>query len=86
MFTCEGCDHTWTGLLIAHCAACHETFTTVQGFDRHRDSDHCRRPKFARRSDGLALYAKSASAKDAWFLASYDTNGVLKRRCASWTT
>ena len=85
MFSCGGCDHRWTGLKIAHCAACHSTFTTVQAFDRHRDSDHCRRPKFAKRSDGRPLYFLSASAKDAWSLASYDTNGVLRQRSTSWS-
>jgi hypothetical protein len=35
----------WGGLKTAHCAACHETFTTVTAFDRHRrglpDDRHC---------------------------------------------
>ncbi len=28
----------------AHCAACHETFTTVNNFDRHRRNGHCADP------------------------------------------
>jgi hypothetical protein len=34
--TCSGCDTTWVGLSIAHCGACHETFSTVANFDTHR--------------------------------------------------
>lgn len=37
--TCGGCPATWTGLSVAHCAACHETFSGVQLFDAHRSAD-----------------------------------------------
>lgn len=33
---CGGCAHTWTASGAAHCAACHETFSAVGLFDRHR--------------------------------------------------
>lgn len=42
MNTCAGCDTTWTGLAVAHCAACHLTFGSVAGFDKHRVSGRCR--------------------------------------------
>ena len=76
MFTCGGCDHRWTGKLIAHCDACHETFVTVKVFDRHRDSDMCRSPKFARRTDGKPVFRRSALAKDAWSFYVEDENGT----------
>lgn len=42
--TCT-CGKSWTGLKMAHCASCHETFSTVTTFDLHRvgyvDSRHC---------------------------------------------
>lgn len=34
--TCGGCPAEWYGLNIAHCAGCHETFSTIQHFDSHR--------------------------------------------------
>lgn len=33
--TCR-CTRRWGGELTAHCATCHETFSTVHGFDAHR--------------------------------------------------
>lgn len=38
MVTCSGCDKTWSGLKMAHCSQCHETFSTVGNFDKHRVS------------------------------------------------
>jgi hypothetical protein len=36
---CPRCPATWTGLSMAHCAACHRTFSTVGNFDRHRPGE-----------------------------------------------
>lgn len=34
---CGGCHRKWSGYRTCHCAAaCHETFTSVTAFDRHR--------------------------------------------------
>lgn len=45
--TCR--NPTWTGSRPCHCSACHETFSGVELFDRHRDRrgehGHCRDPK-----------------------------------------
>jgi hypothetical protein len=35
-FTCQKCGGAWCGLKTCHCTVCHQTFTTVTGFDRHR--------------------------------------------------
>lgn len=35
MASCK-CGAKWSGAVIAHCSACHETFTTPAGFDLHR--------------------------------------------------
>lgn len=32
------CGRTWTGLSQAHCTICHEHFSTVANFDRHKPS------------------------------------------------
>lgn len=37
---CPRCGKTWGGLSTAHCTACHETFTVVSNFDRHRTGSH----------------------------------------------
>lgn len=42
--TCGGCDTTWTGVHRAHCSACHRTFNSPTGFDRHRRGGHCADP------------------------------------------
>lgn len=34
--TCPTCPARWTGLAAAHCTGCHETFSGVSLFDRHR--------------------------------------------------
>lgn len=37
---CARCSKRWGGLNTAHCAACHETFTGLTAFDKHRDGSH----------------------------------------------
>lgn len=44
---CSGCDNTWTGMAMAHCPTCHNTFSTVGNFDRHRKDGKCITPKKA---------------------------------------
>lgn len=34
--TCGGCPATWTATGAAHCACCHQTFSTWRLFDAHR--------------------------------------------------
>jgi hypothetical protein len=35
-YTCSGCTNTWPGVSRCHCAGCHETFSGLALFDRHR--------------------------------------------------
>lgn len=42
--SCGGCDARWTALTLAHCAACHLTFTGITAFDSHRRDGACRTP------------------------------------------
>lgn len=37
---CPRCNAIWGGFKTAHCTACHETFTTVSTFDKHRTGSH----------------------------------------------
>jgi hypothetical protein len=50
--TCNGCEHTWTGLRFAHCSACHRTFSGVAGFERHRFAGRCIDPAIMRTQAG----------------------------------
>lgn len=38
------CGARWAGANTSHCGACHETFTSVGGFDRHRKGGRCADP------------------------------------------
>ena len=40
MTSCARCNARWGGLRTAHCDACHETFTVVAAFDKHRAGSH----------------------------------------------
>jgi hypothetical protein len=40
MVTCARCHVRWGGLKTAHCAACHQTFTAITAFDKHRSGSH----------------------------------------------
>lgn len=42
--TCGGCPARWTAHNTSHCGKCHETFTSVSGFDQHRRADQCAYP------------------------------------------
>ena len=39
-----GCGAEWGGLSAAHCAGCHQTFTSVSGFTAHRKGGQCHDP------------------------------------------
>jgi|1185.fasta_scaffold77814_3 hypothetical protein len=34
--SCGGCTATWTGVALAHCGTCHESFSGAWTFDQHR--------------------------------------------------
>lgn len=38
------CGRNWTGLAQAHCTVCHEHFSTVGNFDKHRGTGTCQHP------------------------------------------
>jgi hypothetical protein len=50
-FPCLACGKTWTGHKRCHCASCHENFSSVSAFDRHRQHFSCLNPG----SRGLVL-------------------------------
>ncbi|WP_439332433.1 FDXHR family putative zinc-binding protein [Saccharopolyspora antimicrobica] len=42
--TCGGCSSRWTGVSRCHCSGCHQTFSGVTAFDKHRNRSKCREP------------------------------------------
>lgn len=56
--TCARCAARWTGTRSAHCAACHETFTSASGFDRHRVGGACVDPA------GVGLVPRAARSTE----------------------
>lgn len=43
-FGCH-CDARWGGLLASHCSACHNTFSGIIAFDKHRLRGKCVDPE-----------------------------------------
>lgn len=41
---CGGCEATWTGRNVCHCAGCHNTFSVLTWFDYHRKYGKCKDP------------------------------------------
>lgn len=43
-FTCGGCTNKWTAGGACHCSGCHQTFSVLSIFDKHRTGnlDHRR--------------------------------------------
>jgi len=50
MTGCRGCSVHWTGLAVAHCGACHRTFSSVSTFDRHRAAKYAEGEEYTRTS------------------------------------
>jgi hypothetical protein len=42
--TTHACGAVWNGTAAAHCGGCHETFSTVGNFDKHRRNGTCLDP------------------------------------------
>jgi hypothetical protein len=63
-FTCGGCEATWGGLGRAHCAGCHQTFSVVSLFDKHRSTrgphGSCREPGSMRTKSGAPVMVLGA--------------------------
>jgi hypothetical protein len=54
--SCGGCGRRWDGLSQAHCARCHNHFSSVNNFDAHRRDGGCRPPQTARRDNGQPIF------------------------------
>lgn len=42
--SCVGCGKDWTGHSRCHCGSCHQHFSSVSAFDRHRKDFQCVHP------------------------------------------
>jgi hypothetical protein len=49
---CRGCHRTWAAFGQAHCATCHNHFSTPTAFDRHLAPRGCLDPSEVRTKDG----------------------------------
>lgn len=56
MYSCSGCDNKWGGLAQAHCSVCHELFSGVTAFDRHRSRGHCLDPRKMKNTDDELIF------------------------------
>jgi hypothetical protein len=54
------CGKRWAGSATAHCPSCHETFTVVSAFDRHRRGGSCVDPA------GIGLHSYQRIGYVAW--------------------
>ena len=43
---CPKCRLGWGGLNTAHCTACHQTFTGISAFDKHRTGSHAKDTRY----------------------------------------
>ena len=59
MSTCAACTTSWTGVAVAHCGSCHQTFAGPGLFDRHRqqygERGRCVDPAEVRGRDGYRI-------------------------------
>lgn len=44
LFGCGRCPARWGGKKQTHCGSCHETFSGIWAFDKHRSSGMCVKP------------------------------------------
>ncbi len=73
MHSCSKCDNTWGGMAQAHCGVCHDTFSGVTAFDRHRSNGKCKSP------DTVGLELRTSGATPVWaFPTDVDYNERFK--------
>ena len=69
------CEHRWTGLNTSHCAACHETFTSLTPFDAHQRLQDgrvaCLNPHTALDSAGRQMFRRKPGS-GYWQLDRHD--------------
>jgi hypothetical protein len=82
------CGRTWTGLSQAHCSGdasgngCHEHFSSVRAFDRHRKTGRCVHPSEVTRPDGGPFYkAETGPLGTTW--AQNDPRGHYRTTTAA---
>ena len=69
MATCSGCDSTWTGLKICHCAGCHISYSVEKWFVKHQVRGKCLPPsavKLPGPDPGTFIPALKLNAFNVW--------------------
>ncbi|MHA7703421.1 FDXHR family putative zinc-binding protein [Mycobacterium sp. ML4] len=65
---CASCGAWWTGLAAAHCSGCHQSFTSVGAFDRHRKGFECCDPETLRTESGEPAFVVADRSWPGWSL------------------
>ena len=67
MYSCGGCENRWGGLAQAHCSQCHQLFSGITSFDRHRRNGKCLDPAKIKNADGeLVLELRTNGVTPVW--------------------
>lgn len=67
VITCGSCDNTWGGVAQAHCSVCHELFSGVTSFDRHRSGGKCLKPGTMTNEEGIpVLELRTGGVAPVW--------------------
>lgn len=73
--SCGGCSARWQSMALAHCGACHESFGSVDLFDRHR---------LARGEHGVCEYPSYLPARKGAQLRMIKVDGVWREPGRQW--
>lgn len=65
---CQSCPKRWGGLNTGHCKTCHETFSGITAFDKHRVNGKCKHPSEVGLVESKRAYpCWTFPADDAWW-------------------
>ncbi|MCW2899963.1 MAG: hypothetical protein JWO67_2228 [Streptosporangiaceae bacterium] len=82
MASCK-CGRKWSGLNQAHCASgCHEHFSTVSHFDKHRATGHCQHPAAIRDRNGEPVLRASDGPFGITWVSAKERPEHLKREAS----
>lgn len=63
---CSGCPARWGGTKTAHCSGCHQTFTAMGAFDKHRVGDHAAGTRTCANPASVGLVRTSSRGYPCW--------------------
>jgi len=75
------CGASWSGLNVAHCGCCHETFSTVGLFDMHRSGGNCLDPAALKCQSGTRAgkpLMRRSETRNVWVGARPKPEGLFR--------